>query len=155
MDQLLLESPHEVARGVAPRPTKELIARGDLENGAHVAARTNRYCELADRAVEDRVKRVLDAQTVILRRVVPFDEADDDVDALAIAHARDAEQRLDVQYAEAAGLDVMPKQVGCRSEDDAGWTPVATNDVVSNKSMTSEHELEGALALPNSALSEQ
>jgi hypothetical protein len=99
--------------------------------------------------------RIDDAKPIVFGLVVPFYEANDDIDALSVANARDPEKRLDVEHAESARFDVVTQQIRGCPKDETRRPPVALHDVIGDESMPSQDQLESAFALADAALSEQ
>jgi len=95
---------------------------------------------------------IIDPEALVGALLVPIIEVYDEVNALSVAHGGDAEEIFDVQHAETTNLDVITKQV-CGGAKDRRWrSPFAPDDVVCDKPMTSQNELDRALAFADSAL---
>ena len=134
---------------------EELVAGGDLEDGAHVAPGPHRNHQLPDGHAEDFVEVVVDAHAVVLRVGRPLDQLDHDVDALALADRGDAEEILDVEDAEAPHLEVVAEQLGGLAEDHARRAVVALDHVVGDQAVAAHHEIERALALADRARADE
>src|SRR6185369_12955769 len=62
--QRLFELVHEVARGVVPGLAQELVASGNLDDGAHIAARAHGQRDLAHGHAEDLARLLLEPQPI-------------------------------------------------------------------------------------------
>jgi hypothetical protein len=70
-----------------------------------------------------------------------------EVDSLPLANAGHSEEFLEIQYAEAPHLDVVPKERSGLSKDLTRWTIVALDDVVRDQPMAALNEVQGTFAL--------
>ena len=138
------------------RLPKEFVPGGDLDDRAHVAARPHGHRDLAHGHTEDLAVTIVDPQPVVGAGLAVLRvQVNHQIDALALSNRGHAVEILDVQDTEASHLDVMAEQRGRLPEHHAGRLEVAFDDVVRHQPMASHHELEGALALADTALAQQ
>src|SRR5690606_10953010 len=152
---LVIDAIDELLGWMVPSAPTELRPRGDLDDGAHVAASLHRQAHHAHHHVQDLLVVILHADAVVLCLWVPHLELDHQVYPLAIAHRGDAVQILDVQDAEAAHFHVVAQR-RCRLAEDHPRRPIiALDHVIGDEPMSLHHELERALALADAALADQ
>src|SRR5699024_3643501 len=94
----------------------------------------------------------LEAETVILPLFVPLLEFDNQVNRLRILHALDTEQRLDIDYADAAQLDKVARNIrrGSHQRNIADFADL--HHVIADQTVSSLDQLQSSLTLSDTAL---
>src|SRR5205823_14151017 len=131
---------------------EEMVPRRGLDEQRHAAAGTYRDAHHRQRQLEQRVALLDQAEAV--DGVGPLDQLDHEVELPLVECGERAEERLDVDDAEAADLHVMRQPLGGTAAEHRGRDAPHDDDVVGDEPVAVGHEVEGGLALADPALPE-
>ena len=131
-----MEAADELAGRVAAGHLEEVIARGDLEDDGHVAARLHGDLEHGQAHAEQIEAEVVEAEPVELPIALPGAELDDELDDLLLADGGGAEELAHVDDADAAELEVVAEQRRRAADDVAGGAPREDDLVVGDEAMS-------------------
>ena len=105
--------------------------------------------------VEDVGGRAVEPGAVDPLRLVPLLELDDDLDALLLAHGAHAEDRRDVDDADAADLHVVALQLVAAADEDVAAAARGDDEIVGDEPVPALDEIEHALRLADAALPDE
>src|SRR5260370_39441656 len=153
LEELLVER----RRRVHARVAQQLVQRDDFAADGDVLPRVEGDGDQRHWNLQQRRLLAIEAGAVVLARSVPVLQLYHNFDAYLLAHRPDAEQRLDVDQANAADLHVVARQLMAPTDQHVIPLSGDVHYVVGDEAMATLHQVEYALALadPGAALEQQ
>ena len=129
--------------------------RDDFANHREVLARIERHRHERQLDVEQLGALLIESGAVVFARVVPVLELHHDFDALLLAHGANAEQRVDVDQADAADFHVMPGNLMPAANQHVVAAARDVDHVVRHQAMPALDQVEHTFALPDPGASSE
>ena len=134
---------------------EEMVHRDHFRDDRDVLARIERNANLRQLDFENRRHFGVEPGAIDLRVVIPFFELHHDLDALLLAHRANAEDRRNVDEADAANFHVMPLQLVTAADQQVAAAPARDDEIVGDEAMSALHEIEHALRFADAALADE
>ena len=119
---------------------EHLVARRDLDDGRHVAARPELDLEVGNPDAEDRERPRVDPEAVDRCPVALLDEFDGEVDPGLVERRERTEEVCHVQDAETADLDVVAQPLRGAAEQRTRGRLANSHDVVGDQAVTATEQ---------------
>src|SRR4051812_29353287 len=120
---------------MVPLKLEQMVPGRHLDERGQVPAGSDRDDRQRDLDTDDVEELLFDAEPVVFLLRVPLDQLDHQLDLLALADGRDAEQVLDVDDAETANLHVMLDDRVASTEDRLVLPPADVDDIVGDETV--------------------
>src|SRR5262249_26972509 len=105
--------------------------------------------------IENRRRFGVEARAIRRVPVIPVLELHHDLDAFLMAHGADAEERRDVDDADASNLPVVPLKLVAASDEDVATASLGDHQIVGDESVSSLDEIEHALGFTDATLADE
>src|SRR5687767_13704257 len=133
---------------------EQLIARRDFDEDGEVTPGRNGHTDEWQRQIQDVVPFFVETEPVVVTPRFPSLELHNQLDALRRARRGDAKQVLDIDHTQAADLHVMARQLRARADQNGLGAPPHFHGVVGHETMAANNQIERALALTDTALTD-